>query len=759
MKKNLLLIFFSIASFMQIDAQAPLRTYVINSDTATQQFLDNNYWQALNDKNSSYTIDEVQKEPLTNQFSFVTKTSKPAFTKTTWFRFNLKNNTGKILNLSVASRAAVADFYIPDSNGIMNHYVTGNEITWSKKDGFKKENAIPFEINQGKQIMIYLKAFNHSAFLSDTLKFSLFNTQKLEKSIINNYQENYTSNSELFSMILCGIFLLAGIFILLIYFTVKEKVYLYFSLFSFFGSLSYLRPLYSVEHVNLLLSLTLSAISYLWAFFIFQFSRNYLQVSKHYPRWNKWITIIMYLFAAVIITGILLIPVFGYNFIRTYGIFGFIFYIIDLIFWLSFIITIIIFFLNHTRKIKSFLIGVLPFTLAILCSTLAEIGSIFSVFLRNFQSNNVMFWGYANGIGSLWLTVVISWALFKRFADQEKRIAQEKLEKEQLAKEQEIQKRELIAQQKVELEKQVIERTSELKQSLEELKSTQSQLIQSEKMASLGELTAGIAHEIQNPLNFVNNFSDVNKELLGEMKDEIDKGNYEEVKGIANDVIENEEKINHHGKRAGDIVKGMLQHSRSSTGVKEATDINALADEYLRLSYHGLRAKDKNFNAEMIPIAIGTDFDSSIGKINIIPQDIGRVLLNLYNNAFYACSERSLSTVNQQISKNLISYEPTDEAELPTFERLATLYEPTVSVSTKKVGDKVEITVSDNGNGIPEKVKDKIFQPFFTTKPTGQGTGLGLSLSYDIVKAHGGDIKVESKDGEGTEFIIQLPVV
>ena len=266
-----------------------------------------------------------------------------------------------------------------------------------------------------------------------------------------------------------------------------------------------------------------------------------------------------------------------------------------------------------------------------------------------------------------------------------------------------------------------------LSNTLAHLKSTQQQLIQSEKMASLGELTAGIAHEIQNPLNFVNNFSEVNKELLVEMKEEMEKGNIDDAKQIANDVIGNEEKINHHGKRAGDIVKGMLQHSQKSTGVKEPTDINSLADEFLRLSYQGLRAKDKTLNA-----LLKTDFDESIGKINIIPQDIGRVLLNLYNNAFYA--------VNEQISQNLISYEPT------------------VSVTTKKFGDHVIITVSDNGNGIPQKIVDKIFQPFFTTKPTGQGTGLGLSLSYDIVKAHGGEIKVESKEGEGTKFIIELAV-
>jgi signal transduction histidine kinase len=280
---------------------------------------------------------------------------------------------------------------------------------------------------------------------------------------------------------------------------------------------------------------------------------------------------------------------------------------------------------------------------------------------------------------------------------------------------------------------------SRLNAALLELKSTQAQLIQSEKMASLGELTAGIAHEIQNPLNFVNNFSEVNKELLEELKTErmqpTAKRNEQMEDEIIDDVIDNSEKINHHGKRAGEIVKGMLQHSQKSKGQKEPTNINKLADEYLRLSYHGLRAKDKNFNATM-----KTDFDESIGKINIVPQDIGRVLLNLFNNAFYACTERSRSAVNEQKSKNLISYEPT------------------VTVTTKKVNDKVEIRVSDNGNGISQNIVDKIFQPFFTTKPTGQGTGLGLSLSYDIVKAHGGEIKVESKEGEGSEFIIHLNI-
>lgn len=267
-------------------------------------------------------------------------------------------------------------------------------------------------------------------------------------------------------------------------------------------------------------------------------------------------------------------------------------------------------------------------------------------------------------------------------------------------------------------------------EALAELQVTQKQLIQSEKMASLGELTAGIAHEIQNPLNFVNNFSEVNKELLEELKAERLKPNAEREEALENelinDVISNEEKINYHGKRADAIVKGMLQHSRSSNGMKEPVDINALTDEYLRLAYHGLRAKDKTFNARL-----DTDYAENIGNIHIIPQDIGRVILNLITNAFYVVGEK--------------------KKELPDG------YEPTVSVSTKKVDDKVWISVKDNGNGIPQKVLDKIFQPFFTTKPTGQGTGLGLSLSYDIVKAHGGELKVETKEGEGSLFLILLP--
>jgi signal transduction histidine kinase len=273
--------------------------------------------------------------------------------------------------------------------------------------------------------------------------------------------------------------------------------------------------------------------------------------------------------------------------------------------------------------------------------------------------------------------------------------------------------------------KQKQETNRTLENTLSHLRSTQAQLIQSEKMASLGELTAGIAHEIQNPLNFVNNFSEINAELAEELNDAAEKGDLEEVKTLAIDIRSNEERIREHGKRADSIVKGMLQHSRTSSGAKEPTDINSLADEYLRLAYHGLCAKNKNFQSDykFTP-------DPSLGKLNIVPQDIGRVLLNLINNAFYAVHEKS--------STGIVNYEPM------------------VELTTARSGDKVILTVKDNGNGIPESIRNKIFQPFFTTKPTGEGTGLGLSLSYDIIKAHGGEISVESQQGEGTVFTVSI---
>jgi signal transduction histidine kinase len=283
----------------------------------------------------------------------------------------------------------------------------------------------------------------------------------------------------------------------------------------------------------------------------------------------------------------------------------------------------------------------------------------------------------------------------------------------------------LLTSQKNEIEQQ----KKQVEESMERLQSTQSQLVQAEKMASLGELTAGIAHEIQNPLNFVNNFAEVNTELIDELKKEIEPAGIISANELIEDIKANSEKIAHHGNRADAIVKSMLQHSRKTSGQKEFTDINALCDEYLRLAYHGLRAKEKSFNAQF-----ETDFDLSLPKVNVVSQDIGRVILNLINNAFYAVNERYKKEGKEG-------------------------YVPQVKVSTRQVGDQIEITVTDNGGGIPPNIREKIFQPFFTTKPTGEGTGLGLSMSYDIItKGHGGKMEVVSKEGEGSSFILQIPM-
>lgn len=384
---------------------------------------------------------------------------------------------------------------------------------------------------------------------------------------------------------------------------------------------------------------------------------------------------------------------------------------------LSFGLVYLVYKYPEFKTARTFVFSVIPVLTISLLSTLVEI--VAPVFYDKWEE-----------YFEIAMMFALMWVLAMWFITKKQRKALEN-ERERIAM---LQREQMITEKvKAELEMQVADRTAaltlqkeELERALADLKATQSQLIQSEKMASLGELTAGIAHEIQNPLNFINNFSELNSELIVEMRTAIDQGDMEEVNHILTDITTNEQKINHHGKRADAIVKGMLQHSRSAGGVKEPVDVNELADEYLRLSYHGLRAKDKSFNA-----SLKTDFDPAMGKVQMVPEDMGRVLLNLINNAFYTVAEKK-------------KLHPSG-------------YEPTVEVITKRLPKTVRFVVKDNGNGIPLKVQEKIFQPFFTTKPTGQGTGLGLSLSYDIVKAHGGNITVNSREGDGTEFVIEIP--
>ena len=442
---------------------------------------------------------------------------------------------------------------------------------------------------------------------------------------------------------------------------------------------------------------------------LFNYLRKKLQTKTLLPQWDNVFQYGLYVAIALLIIDVMVRPL--QPFMQ----------------WVAHAIILWLVYLLLTKKeflpVKSIVYALLP---GVIINVLQDVTKLIN---KKFYTSWQGYYETAFIFSLVWLI-----AMLIINNKQQKALAQEQLKAAE--REKEFRASESM---KLLLEAQVAERTAainkqkeELQQTLLELKATQKQLIQSEKMASLGELTAGIAHEIQNPLNFVNNFSEVSSELVKEMVDEVEKGNTAEVKAIAGDLINNLEKITHHGQRAANIVKGMLQHSRSSSGTKEPTDINALCEEYLRLAYHGLRAKDKSFSAKFETI-----LDNSIGKVNVMPQEMGRVILNLINNAFYAVNAKALQAVAAPA---------------------AVKYEPTVTVSTKKVNGKIEIRVADNGTGIPQKALDKIFQPFFTTKPTGQGTGLGLSLSYDIVtKGHGGELKVETKEQEGTIFIIYLP--
>ncbi len=450
------------------------------------------------------------------------------------------------------------------------------------------------------------------------------------------------------------------------------------------------------------------------AFFLLPFVQKFLQTKERLPEWDQRLK-----YARFGAFGLLAVEVIADSDIISPPVF----------FSLLFLAAIPAYLLRaEVSGARLLLWMIVPLGLAFLLENLAE------YWTPSFYEKHDNFFGSLKGIA---MTSSFILALLAR--NQQKSF-DKALKEERSKREQEEEANRILEAKKLDLESQVAARTAEILQqkeelqhALDDLKATQEQLIQSEKLASLGELTAGIAHEIQNPLNFVNNFSEVSVELLDELKEERAKPQRDQEleAEILDDIFQNLQKINHHGKRAASIVTGMLQHSRASTGKKELTDINALADEYLRLSYHGLRAKDKSFNAKMV-----TELDETIPKIQVIPQDFGRVLLNLINNAFYAVSQKQ---------------------RLPNADPAT--YAPTVWVTTKKRGNEIEIRIQDNGTGIPEELQSKIFQPFFTTKPTGQGTGLGLSLAYDIVtKGHGGTMEMESVEGQGTTFIVQLPI-
>ncbi|MFT3935833.1 MAG: ATP-binding protein [Chitinophagaceae bacterium] len=697
--------------------QTVLPVFEIKPGMEEQGFIqiDNSYWQLLADSTGGLTINDVSNLPVSAGFHINEGPLKNV--NTYWLRYQLKNTTGHDLKIVLASAANYSDLYVSAEGNEWMHSITGDLVPWSKKDGYKSFSGLPLSIKDGIVVWVYKRNQYDYKFASPTGFTTGFYFE--EKFV----QENYVNNTKQYvytviNAVLFGIFLLGAIINLFFYRVVKERVYIYYALVLIAAGISTFRSQlfafffkeYPVAYYYGLIALV--------AFLPFLVTNNFRYFFKtfaDYPRWDKFL-----LFLSVI-CGLGFVLVFAANVNNV---------IIDwaaAVVFIGLLITCLLYIKSNDNTARLLITGALP---VLIISGLLKL----VVLIFNYLDSNPPIIQWLNTWGSyielttqFWLVCIMSWALFKRYQGLQQQIVLESLEKERMAKEREIERNQLIAQQKIELENKVTQRTQELQQSLKELQSAQAQLIQAEKMASLGELTAGIAHEIQNPLNFVNNFSEVSRELIEELKTQKTQLNNEEQDELLNDIDSNLEKINHHGKRADAIVKGMLQHSRNSSGQKDMVDINALCDEYLRLAYHGLRAKDKDFNA-----VLQTDFDSSIGSVSIIAEDIGRVLLNLFNNGFYAVNEKK------------------KQAEAG--------YQPTIKVATTHLDNKVKITVTDNGNGVPEKIRDKIFQPFFTTKPTGQGTGLGLSLSYDIVKAHGGEMKVDTKEGEYSTFTVLLPL-
>jgi len=720
--------------------------FEITSDTAYIQTINSSRYQMLEDKAGKWTINDVTTLPLSDNFYYRNEKSstRDTLSNVYWFRYKLKNSMDHEAKISLNSESEYDDFYLLEPDGKWKHFVSGVFNNWEKKDGLKYFNCIPLVLKPDEELNIYQRIKNDAAGLVSGFAISILSAEKVQKNESLVVHENYFKKMHIEEAFVVGLLFLAVFFNLFFFRIVHEKVYLYFALFVLFLCIN---RLYNISYSFFMIENAewlryMYYLKFAWVFIIFfliQFFRHFFETKSRYPRWDKWLIglailniifyIIRFLSKIYFKNAYSLLPLTVANIT---------FFFVPL----SIIITLFLYTHSHDKSLRLVIIGSFPLMIFYLLDSLDGVAEALHItlgFSTFFETLNFYF-RELEIICVTWMVLFFSWILFMRYDKLIKENAQIALDKERFAKEKEMEKNELISRQKVELEQQVAERTANLKQSLEDLKSTQTQLIQAEKMASLGELTAGIAHEIQNPLNFVNNFSEVSTELVDEMNDEIDKGNLGLVKEIACDLRQNLEKINHHGKRADAIVKGMLQHSRTSSGVKEPTDINALADEYLRLAYHGLRAKDKTFNVTM-----KTDFDETIGKINVIPQDIGRVILNLITNAFYAVTEKK-----QQLAKNLSG-----------LENLTGLkgYEPNVWVSTKKLSNSISISVRDNGNGIPDKVLAKIFQPFFTTKPSGQGTGLGLSMSYEIVtKAHGGELKVDTKEGESAAFTIFLPL-
>ena len=714
--------------------------YEIKTDT-TKQVLDSVYWQKLEDKAGKWAFEEVIREPLSAKFHI--QGVKPdgidtTGIKTNWLRYRLRNTMQHDARISITQPIDFFDLYIIKQDGKALHYRLGWLRKWEERDGLKSidwAGALPIALKPGEEITVYERR-NESKKAYHANSVYIVSTDQLIQDQYINYvdsREFYFANFHLQEAFILGLIFISILVSLFFYRAVKEKVYLFFAFYAFFLAIN---RLYNITgaYTQLYRQDLFKYVEYLalaWTFipfFLTQFIRHFFVVKERYPKWDRFLFGVAVANLLSRIIGIALAPLKISHLEKFFYVgYGIAFMLIPI----SLIVTSFLYIKNKNRSYRYIATGTIPLMFFYFAITILEELRFPFPPVRHFLNFLEENFRLIEMILLCWLLVCFIRVLIMRFEILQMENINQALEKERMAKEKEIERSELIAAQKIHLETEVAERTAELKVSLEDLKATQSQLIQSEKMASLGELTAGIAHEIQNPLNFVNNFSEVSNELIEELKAEKAKPENERDKALEdellNDIAQNLQKINHHGKRADSIVKGMLQHSRNSSGQKELTDINNLTEECLRLSFHGMRAKDKSFNSKT-----ESSFDESLPKINIASQEIGRVLLNLFTNAFYSVSQKRKSAIAG--------------------------YEPVVSVATEKVGDAVKISIKDNGMGVPQKVLDKIFQPFFTTKPTGEGTGLGLSMSYDIItKGHGGELRVETSEGEYAVFSIILP--
>jgi two-component system, NtrC family, sensor kinase len=735
MKKYFIPIISLCLIFIKGNGQANLPpVFEILTDTALTTEIPAGYWKMLEDKEGNLTFQQVIQSPVADQFHFnLSKNNDFNFAiHTYWFCYRIRNvmnreiEIGFGVDITQNQGNEQSRFYI-NRDGKWNEYENGLLSPRRKMNGLVLNNYVPLLMKPGEELIVYNRVYNsYNTLISPSKYFIGFSDAK--KILKQSYVQDETLYvNGVHNSILFGILLFACIINFFFFLIVKERVYLWFALYVLFLGIG--RMLFESYFVFLreyrVLWAGLYIIVYTSTFFLLvAFIRSLFNTRILLPRWDNFLRRFNWTNLIISFLGYIIPCLFpATREPALYRLMGLISIWTGILLVTAVVITLFIIrnIKDNSNKVLArlilpvFCVWGLAWSMDILY---AGFGIVF--FSADLMSWLDLWWPVIESVCLCWLVMSYSWILLQRFRKLQNRIVQQEIEKEK-------EKTLLIEQKRIELEKTVEERTAELKQSIDNLQSTQHQLIQSEKMASLGELTAGIAHEIQNPLNFVNNFSEINKELIDEASQAIRAGNSNEAIELLSSVKNNEEKISSHGQRADSIVKSMLQHSRTSTGQKEPTDINALADEYLRLSYHGVRAKDKSFNA-----TLQTDFDPGIGKIDLVAQDLGRVLLNLYNNAFYSVNEKKEKSVKD--------------------------YEPMVSVRTRKSGQRVEISVMDNGNGIPKRLLDKIFQPFFTTKPAGQGTGLGLSMSYDIIKAHGGELTVETKEGEGTEFLIRMPI-